>query len=267
MKKLRICIIQTDIIMGKSDKNYHNIVNKMQHAIKDRPDVIVLPETLNLGFFPKENLYNLADKNGKKSKEIFGEFAKKYSVNIVAGSVVNLKNNKIYNTNYSFDRNGNVINEYDKIHLFTPSNEHNYFENGDKISYFYIDGVKCSCFICYDLRFPEIFRIAALNGVSIVFLPAQWPLSRKNHLQTLIKARAIENQIFMCSSSACGKLDKVILSGHSMLVNPLGDELMSFDEKENIQSYDINLDEILLVKEKMNILNDIKFKIYDKKLS
>lgn len=264
MKKLKICIIQTKVEFAKSDANFANIICKMQSAMSDKPDVIVLPEALNLGFFPKENLKTLADKNGEKTKEIFGEFARKNSINVVAGSVVNLKNGEIYNTNYSFDRSGNVINEYDKIHLFTPSNEDDYFNCGEKISYFYIDGVKCSCFICYDLRFPEIFRIAALNGAKIVFLPTQWPLGRKMHLQTLLKARAIENQIFICSSSACGESNGNILSGHSMLIDPLGNELICFDEKENIQSCDINLDEISNIKDKMDILRDIKFAIYGK---
>lgn len=264
---MKISIIQTHVELGKSDENYKNIISKMQTAMKDMPDAIVLPETLNIGFFPKENLKILADINGVKAKEIFGEFAKEHKVNIVAGSVVNLKNNEIYNTNYVLDRNGNVINEYDKIHLFTPSNEHQYFKNGKNLSYFYIDGVKCSCVICYDLRFPEIFRIAALNGTKIIFLPTQWPLSRKDHLLTLIKARAIENQIFICSCCACGNGDGYILSGHSILVNPNGKELISLDKNENIKSCEINSNEVLDIKEKMDILSDIKFKIYDKFLS
>ena len=95
MKK-KIALIQADIKFRKNDENYQNLLNLMNLALSEKPDILVLPETLNCGFFTSKNLVEFCDKDGKKTKEIFSKFAKQNSVNIVAGSVMNLKNDKIY---------------------------------------------------------------------------------------------------------------------------------------------------------------------------
>ena len=144
-------------------------------------DILVLPETFNTGFFPTDNLEELADKEGQTTKKLFSEYAKKHSVNIVAGSVTTLKNNKVFNTAYIFDKHGKLVAEYDKIHGFTPSGEHNYYQGGNKLVTFNLAGMKCGIIICYDIRFCELVRSLALKGIELLFIPAHWPLIRKNH--------------------------------------------------------------------------------------
>ena len=87
-----------DVAFAKPEENFNRVIKLMEQALKESPDILVLPETLNVGFFPKEGLSELADVDGKKTKEVFGQFAKKRNVNIVAGSVANKKGNHIYNT-------------------------------------------------------------------------------------------------------------------------------------------------------------------------
>ena len=97
MKK-RISLIQMASLLGEPETNYAIAVSLMEKAMIENPDIMVLPETLNVGFFPKDKLGELADNNGVKTKQVFGSFAKKHNVNIVAGSVANKKDDKIYNT-------------------------------------------------------------------------------------------------------------------------------------------------------------------------
>lgn len=261
MKK-RISLIQMDVAFAKPEENFNRVIKLMEQALKESPDILVLPETLNVGFFPKEGLSELADVDGKKTREVFGQFAKKRNVNIVAGSVANKKGNHIYNTLYVFDREGQVVCEYDKMHGFTPSGEHDYFKGGDKVTNFILDGMKCSCVICYDLRFPELIRSAALKGVDLMFIPAQWPLVRKLHWVTLVTARAIENQMYVCAVNACGYAGTTKYGGNSLLIDPWGEEICHLGTEEEIQTGEMDMGIIQGIRESINVFRDRKPEYY-----
>lgn len=260
--KRRISLIQMDVTFAKPEENYSRVLELMTKALGDNPDILVLPETLNVGFFPKEGLSELADVEGKKTKEVFGKFARDNKVNIVAGSVANKKGNQIYNTLYVFNREGSVVGEYDKIHGFTPSDEHNYFTGGDKVINFELDGIKCSCVVCYDVRFPELIRTATLKGVDLMFIPAQWPLVRKLHWITLVTARAIENQMFVCAVNACGYADTTKYGGNSVLLDPWGEEICHLGTEEEIQTGEIDMGIIQGIRESINVFRDRKPEYY-----
>ena len=117
----------------------------------------------------------------------------------------NLRNGKIYNTACVFDRAGACIAEYDKTHPFTPMGEHKVYTPGDHLVTFTLDSVRCGLLICYEVRFPELWRTLALRGAQVMFLPAQWTAARQYHWETLTAARAIENQLFVVSCNACGE--------------------------------------------------------------
>lgn len=261
MKK-RISLIQMDVAFGNPDENYKHAVALMQEALKDAPDILVLPETMNVGFFPKQDLDTLADTDGQRTKDVFGTFAQNHNVNIVAGSVANKKNGRIYNTTYVFDRTGKVVCEYDKMHGFTPADEHHYFQGGNKAVNFELDDIKCSCVICYDMRFPELIRTATLRGVDLMFIPAQWPLARKLHWVTLNTARAIENQIFVCAVNACGHAGETKYGGNSLLINPWGEEICHLGTEEETITGEIDMSIIQGIRESINIFRDRKPEYY-----
>lgn len=258
----RVSLIQMDVTFGKPKENFKRVVELMAKAMVEEPDILVLPETLNVGFFPKEGLSELADVDGKKTKEVFEAFARDNNVNIVAGSVANKKGDYIYNTLYVFNRKGNIVCEYDKVHGFTPAEEHNYFRGGDKVINFELDGIKCSGVICYDVRFPELIRTATLRGVDLLFIPAQWPLIRRLHWVTLVTARAIENQMFVCAVNACGYAGATKYGGNSLLVNPWGEEICHLGTEEEIQTGEIDMDIIQGIRESINIFRDRKPEYY-----
>jgi predicted amidohydrolase len=124
------------------------------------------------------------------------------------------------NTSFVFHR-GRLVHRYDKIHLFRPGKDHRYFRPGKTMGTFTASlpqgRVRCGVVICYDLRFPELPRAMALRGLDVLFVPARWPVVRDDAWRTLLKARAIENQIFVVGCNALGKE-----GGPSYVFDPMG---------------------------------------------
>lgn len=258
----KIALIQMDSAFAEPTKNFSHALDLLNKAMKENPDILVLPETFNTGFFPTANLKSLADKNGEQTKTLFSSYAKENKVSIVAGSVTTLKNDNIYNTAYIFNKNGNLIAEYDKIHSFTPSGEHNYYTGGKNLVTFNLEGLKCGIIICYDIRFCELVRSLALQGLDLLFVPAHWPLIRKKHWINLVTTRAIENQMYVCAVNACSKTENTIYGGNSLLVNPWGDELCHLNEKESIGYGNIDVSIIKDIRESINVFRDRKPNLY-----
>lgn len=259
----KIALIQMSSIFAEPEKNFSHAIELMDEAMAQKPDILVLPETFNTGFFPTDNLEELADKEGQTTKKLFSEYAKKHSVNIVAGSVTTLKNNKVFNTAYIFDKHGKLVAEYDKIHGFTPSGEHNYYQGGNKLVTFNLAGMKCGIIICYDIRFCELVRSLALKGIELLFIPAHWPLIRKNHWINLATTRAIENQMYVCAVNACSKAGDTIFGGNSLLINPWGEEICHLDEAEEVQFGTVDLSIIKDIRESINVFRDRKLSLYE----
>ena len=245
---MKISCLQMNMKLGCPEENFAHAEQLICNAMKDNPDVLVLPETWNTGFFPKENLAKLSCKDGDEVKSCIGGSAKQYGVNIVAGSVSNVRNGKVFNTAMVFDRDGECIAEYDKTHLFTPMGEHDYYTGGDHLCRFTLDGVKCGIIICYDVRFPELIRKLALQGMDMLFVVSQWPKERIFHLRTLTTARAIENQMFVVCGNSCGTAGKTVYGGNSAIIEPFGKTLALAGEIEEIITADCD----------MQILSDIR---------
>ena len=164
---MKVACLQMDMLLAKPEENFSHAAKLVKQAMEAQPDVLVLPETWNTGFFPRENLQALCDRDGNRVRQVFGALAAQYQVNIMAGSVSNLRGGKVYNTAMVFDRTGACIASYDKTHLFTPMGEDNYYTPGDRLCTFVLDGVKCGLIICYDVRFPELTRSLTVPGLDI----------------------------------------------------------------------------------------------------
>ena len=257
---MRVSCIQMDMTLGAVEENFAKVEARIRSLVSvGHPDVVVLPETWNTGFFPKD-LAACADQDGARTKEVFSALAKELNVNIVAGSVADQRGGKFYNTAYVFDRTGACIASYDKTHLFTPSGEHESFTPGDHICRFTLDGVPCGLIICYDIRFPELTRTLALQGMDLLFVVSQWPAKRAMHLDTLARARAIENQTFLalCNSVA----SDTACAGHSAIINPLGEYLALAWETEDTITADIDFSAIEEIRNSINVFRDRRPELY-----
>ncbi len=259
---MNITCIQMNMAFAHPDENYKSAAGLIKNAAEKGTDVVVLPETWNTGFFPKENLSQYCDRNGERVKTEVGSLALKYDINIVAGSVANIKNNKIFNTSYVFDRNGVCVAEYDKTHLFTPMGEDRYFEKGESFRTFNLDGRKCGIIICYDLRFPEISRRLAIDGIEILFVVSQWPKERIEHYITLSKARAVENQMFVVCCNSCSSAYDTVFGGNSCVIDPFGKIIVRAGESQRLIDAEIDFSLIDTIRKSMNVFTDRRTDLY-----
>ena len=240
---MTVACLQMEMAFGRPDENFSHAADLVEKAMAEQPDVLVLPETWNTGFFPREDLMALSDQDGAKVKEVFGALAKDHGVNIVAGSVSNVRGGKVYNTAMVFDREGKRVAAYDKTHLFTPAGEDKYYTPGDRLCRFTLDGVQCGIVICYDVRFPELIRSLTVPGLDMLFVVSQWPDARISHLRSLTTARAIENQMFVCCCNSCGQAGSTRYGGNSAVIDPWGQTLAlaGADEQILTASCDLNI--------------------------
>lgn len=254
---MKISLLQFASRLGDIEQNESAMLSAMEFAVdrENAPDIVVLPELWNTGCFPKP-ISGHADKNGRRNRRLLSGLAKKYSVNIIGGSIALEKDGKIYNTSIAFDRQGNELASYSKIHLFSYSGEEKHFSSGGNTINFAIDEIKCSTIICYDLRFPELARKAALEGSRLLFIPAAWPLKRRSHWNALLKARAIENQFFVAG---------VNCFGDSSIIDPWGESIGISEkagETSEIITAELDFGKVEEARKTINIFQDRRPDIY-----
>lgn len=259
---MKVSIIQMDMRLGDPEYNFGHAAALIRQAAQEKPDVITLPETWNTGFFPRENLPALCDRDGARVREEIGGLARELSVNIVAGSVANLRDGAVCNTAYIFGRDGSTLAEYDKTHLFTPMGEHEFFGYGGRVVDFMMDGIHCGVVICYDIRFLELVRTLALRGISVLFVVAQWPAARLFHWETLNRARAIENQLFVACTNSCGTAGETVYAGHSALLDPLGEAIASAGANEEIITGELDPGILEHIRGTINVYRDRRPELY-----
>jgi predicted amidohydrolase len=262
---MKVAIVQPALQQSQVEENFQMIRDFMAEAVANQPDVIVLPELWNTSFLPKD-VKEQADAEGQESRQFLSQFAKDHHVNVVGGSIANTRGQDLFNTAYVYDREGQEIAAYDKAHLFSPAEENDFFQAGQASVTFELDGVKCGIVTCYDLRFPEWVRELALADAQIVFAPAAWPEVRNLHWDTLGRARAIENQLFVVSANSRGPIDDdgALYGGHSAIIDPWGEYVVSPDSEVGVKYGHIDLSVIEGIRSSINVFNDRRPDIYHK---
>jgi len=230
--KFKAGIVQFDVKAGQIEANLNTIFEHLEKLASDSVSLAVIPEMFSCSF-DNENL----KQHSKSTDKILEKLSLLAKVNQMAitGSLPEKENDQIYNSMVFIDRDGKIIFRYRKLHLFKLTNEHLYYSAGNDIAVLDSSFGRIGLMICYDLRFPELARILSLQGAKMIIVCAQWPEARKEHWETLIKARAIENQLFMICSNRTGIEDNLKFPGMSMVVDPLGNVLiMGKDKAESI---------------------------------
>lgn len=261
---MRISCIQMDMLPGRPDENFARAEELVRRAARtEKPDVVVLPETWNTGFAPRKIVAAAADEGGRRTKAVFSALARELSLNILAGSVVRSGGEeKLRNTAYAFDRAGECVAEYDKTHLFSPMHEDRAYEKGNSLARFQFDGARCAVIICYDLRFPELARALALQGLDVLFVVTQWPEARIAHLPVLARARAIENQAFLALCNSCGEAFGTRYGGRSAIIDPWGNVLAEAAGEEAIITAKIDLGSLSEIRAGIPVFQDRRPELY-----
>lgn len=250
-----------DIAFGSPDVNFQVARAKMNEAIGNDCDIIVLPELWTTGY-DLTNLSTIADKDALKTISFLQEVAIKNQIHVIGGSVANKTANGIYNTLIVVDKTGKVVHTYDKLHLFQLMDEHLYLDSGKSEGIFTLDGNSFASMICYDIRFPEWIRTHTTKGAEAIFVVAEWPKPRLDHWRSLLIARAIENQCYIIACNRVGKDPNNVFAGHSMIIDPWGDIVAEAGESEEILTASVDLGKVKEVRKMIPIFADRKPEFY-----
>ena len=220
-------------------------------------DLIVFPEMTLTGFSMKTSLAEPFDVNESPTLKFFTKIAKDLKISIVAG-FIEQENEKVFNTLFFVNSSGEIVGKYRKIHLFSFAKEDKFYSAGNKPLIVDNQNLKIGLSICYDLRFPELFRVYAKSKVDLIINIANWPVTRVDHYVHLLKSRAIENQCFVIGVNRVGYGGKEFYDGRSSVFDPMGNEIVCVKDEEKLIEVEINLTQIKNVREKFPFLDDIK---------
>ena len=247
---MKIALLQTHICWEKKTEN----ISKLEKVISDNPDAeaFFLPEMSFTGF--SMNTEKTVDRDRETVAEM-KKIASRYNRSIGFGWV-RPAGEKCENIYTVVDHTGKVVSEYAKIHPFSYSAEDKFFKGGNLLSVFELGGTLFTAFICYDLRFPELFR-RVCNDVHAVVIPANWPAKRSEHWKTLLRARAIENQVYVFAVNCFGDQNGQYYSGDSCVITPDGDVCASLSDQEGVIRYEFT-DDVDQYRRNFPVLKDRK---------
>lgn len=251
---MNIAICQYNPIWNNKTKSIERIESLLIDLDK-QTDCLIFPEMTLTGFtMDAENYAEEIDGTGIR---YFIELSQKLKIDIFAG-IIEKDEERIFNSLFHFNSLGLIQAVYRKIHPFSLSEESKHYSAGEEIVISHIDKTKIGLSICYDLRFPELYRLYGKQNVDIIIDIANWPIKRIEHWKTLLKARAIENQCFMIGANRIGTDPNHKYNGCSAIFNPMGKELLCAENEERIIYCDIDMGEVKTIKEKLPFLKDVK---------
>jgi len=241
--RLRVACVQLHAVPSKAD-NIGLAERLVAKAASTGADIVVLPEKWN-GFGSAELMRSIAESlDDGETFAAMRDWARAHGITLVGGSIVERRDGreKLSNTSVVFDPEGEVAAVYRKIHLFDVEvGGHTYRESdseepGDGPATTEVEGWKLGLTICYDLRFPELYRILAIDGCEIITVPAAFTLyTGKDHWEVLLRARAIENQCYVLAPNQWGSYpDGKAAYGRSMIVDPWGLVLAQAPDEDGV---------------------------------
>ena len=265
--KLTVSMAQMAVVNAKPEENIKKAVGFIAEAKRRSSDMICFPEMWTTGFnWAREKQI---DQEQDKIIERVASLAKQYSIWINGSMLAVNEEGKAANTSILFDAEGAIKGIYRKTHLFTLLNEHKHMTAGDDLCVAKTPWGPVGFAVCYDIRFPELFRTYALKGVKIILSPMAFPYPRLNHWKVLVRARAIENQFFMIGTNRVGCEDFgkdgiVTYFGDSSIIDPWGETVVEASEaKEDLITASIDTDKVDEIRAKMTVLKDRRPDLYE----
>ncbi|WP_188020358.1 nitrilase-related carbon-nitrogen hydrolase [Deferribacter autotrophicus] len=250
---MKIGLIQNYVKLGDIENNKSLFFSEIAALLKESPDFIILPEMWLTGF-DYENIFKFSENTFNIIKELQNILS---DDTLIVSSLPEQSNSKVFNTIFVFNKS-KIIAKYRKNFLFSPLREDIYFEKGNDITVFENKGTKIGLHTCYEIRFPELFRLSTYNGAELFFVPAIWPAGKKHHWLTLIKARAIENQAFIvgCNANKISTKNKEVACGYSVVIDPWGNEVFIADEEPLSTTVSLDMSKVKEVRDTIPSLKD-----------
>jgi len=273
---MKIAICQMNVTEGK-EINIKTAERMLREAASNGADMAVLPEMFNC---PYDNKYfpEYAEEYPGITTDFLSSLAAELGIYIVGGSIPEKDGESIYNTSYIFGRKGELLGRHRKIHLFDIDvkgkitfKESDVLGRGEDITVFDTEFCKIGVAICYDMRFPELIRLMAVEGgARVVVIPAAFNMTTgPAHWELTARARALDNQVYFVAASPARSMESSYTAyGHSMVTTPWGEVAVQADEKDQIIYSDIDMNYVDKVRSELPLLihrrTDL-YAIHDKK--
>lgn len=269
MSKFKIALLQTKVYENKN-KNIENAINFIEEVSKKGADIVVLPEMFCCPY-TTSYFREYGEKENGLAYKALSQVAQKNEIYLVAGTMPEIDDDKVYNTSYVFNRKGIKIAKHRKMHLFDIDveggqsfKESDVLSSGDNITVFDTEFCKIGLLICYDIRFPELSRLMVQNGAEVIVAPGAFNMTTgPAHWETLFKCRALDNQVYTIGVAPARDYDGVYTSyGNSIVVSPWGNITNKMGENQGYIIEEIDLDMIKKVRDELPLLKHIRKDIY-----
>jgi omega-amidase len=253
---LHVLACQPDIAWEDPATNCRAVAALLEAAAPPNGSLVVLPEMFSTGF--SMNVAVTAQGPDRATERFMAETAARLGVCLVGGVVRRDPPAALgLNQAVAFGPDGAELARYSKIHPFSFAGEERHVARGGDVVTFAWEGFTVAPFVCYDLRFPEVFRIAARAGANLLLVIANWPAAREAHWLTLLGARAIENQAYVVGVNRCGRDPNAAYAGRSLVLDPRGRVIAEGGEEEGVVEADLDLEALTAYRREFPALADL----------
>lgn len=252
---MQIIGCQLNITWEDKPANHRKVYQLLEQAAPAPEALVVLPEMFSTGFNMKVG--RVEEGEERLSERFLARLAADFGVYVQGGVVNRAADGRGLNQAVTFAPDGKEIARYTKLHPFSFAKEDRYYARGESLTTFPWQGMTVAATICYDLRFPELYRIGSRRGAMLYTVIANWPAPRESHWLTLLQARAIENQAYVIGVNRCGDDPWLHYSGHSLIVGPRGEVLADAGNDEGTISATIDLKALIAYRQEFPALADI----------
>ncbi len=253
-KILTIALAQMDVPQGQPEVNLTRARAFAAQAQEAGADLLLLPE-LWLHGYDLEQAETWATPLGEGGFAAMASLASEFEVHL-AGSILERHEDGVSNTAVLYSPDGELLGSYRKMHLFRLMQEHRYLTPGTHATICQTPWGSTGLGICYDLRFPELFRTMALAGAKLFVIPAQWPVKRLEAWLLLARARAAENELIVAACNRVGSDEDISFPGRSIVVDPWGNTILEGDDQERLLIAQADLREIEKARRYLTVYKD-----------
>lgn len=253
---MKVFGLQYDIAWEDQPTNCERVRAIIDREAPAAGSLLILPEMFASGF----SMDPRATATTSETTEFLIQIARDFDVHVMAGTVMAHDDGKAQNEALVYSPSGVLVCQYVKQQPFTLGGEDQAYVAGESHVLFDWNGIHVAPFICYDLRFPELFRPAAADGAELMTVIANWPDKRIHHWVQLLRARAIENQCYVIGVNRIGEDPNVRYSGRSIIVNYDGEIIADAGENPGMISADLDFEALREYRQGLPFLKDMKLR-------
>jgi predicted amidohydrolase len=259
--KITIALAQMAISLDRPEANYQAAQSMATKAVAQDADLLVLPELWATGY----NLGRAREQAAPLDQGHFAlmaELAQVHGLYVTGTALEENPGGRPFNTAALYGPDGRCLGAYRKVHLWAPLGEVEHLTPGDALPVFELPWGTVAMAICYDLRFPELWRRFADAGAQLILIPAEWPIRRVEHWRLLLRARAVENQLYVAGCNRAGGDADGKFGGHSAAVDPWARVLVEGGSEPNLLVTPIDLDDVARARRLFPFLTDRRPDVY-----